>query len=83
MKATFCAMTVKVFIVTGASKGIGAAVAHHLLQKSHKVVLAARTKDLLESTKQAYPGHVEYEAGDMTQAEVSSCLPYSLPHSQL
>lgn len=60
----------KVFIVTGASKGIGAAVADYLLKQSHKVVLTARSEDLLESIKKSYPGQVEYVAGDITKAEV-------------
>ncbi|EQL01742.1 short-chain dehydrogenase [Ophiocordyceps sinensis CO18] len=60
----------KVFIVTGASKGIGVAVTRHLLQQSHKVVLAARSREPLEAIKRLHPGQVEYLAGDMT----SSCM---------
>lgn len=60
----------KVFIVTGASKGIGAAVANYLLGQSHKVVLAARSGDLLESVKKSHPTQVEYIAGDMTSSDV-------------
>ena len=62
--------TPKVFIVSGASKGIGAAVVKHLLSHSHKVVLAARSQDLLESVKKAHPDQVEYVAGDMTSPNV-------------
>lgn len=62
--------TPKVFIVTGASKGVGAAITRHLLSQSHKVVLAARSAELLEEFKTAHPGQVEYVAGDMTDAEV-------------
>lgn len=68
----------KVFIVTGASKGLGAAVAQYLLGQSHKVVLAARSAELLEGFKTAHPGQVEYVAGDMTDAEV--CV-YSVPNN--
>ena len=67
-------MAPKVFIVTGASKGIGLAVAQYLLKQSHKLVLAARSEDLLQSVKQSHPGQVEYEAGDLTNPEVSSFL---------
>jgi NADP-dependent 3-hydroxy acid dehydrogenase YdfG len=62
--------TSKVFIVTGASKGLGAAIAHYLLKQSHKVVLTARSRDLLESIKSSYPGQVELIAGDMTSENV-------------
>lgn len=63
-------MAAKVFIVTGASKGIGAAVTNRLLSLSHNVVLAARSQDLLEAMKKSHPGRVEYIAGDITDAEV-------------
>ncbi|OLN96406.1 putative oxidoreductase C30D10.05c [Colletotrichum chlorophyti] len=55
----------KVIIVTGASRGIGLAIAQQLLKDSHKVVLAARSKDQLEALKASYPGQVEYVAGDL------------------
>ncbi|GJC82709.1 putative oxidoreductase C30D10.05c [Colletotrichum liriopes] len=58
-------MASKVIIVTGASRGIGLAIAQHLLKDSHKVVLAARSKDQLEALKTAHPGQVEYVAGDL------------------
>lgn len=62
----------KVFIITGASKGIGVAVARHLLQQSHKVVLAARSREPLETIKKSHPGQVEYVVGDMTSSHVGS-----------
>ena len=63
-------MTSKVFIVTGASKGVGAAIAKYLLSQSHKVVLTARSQDLLDEIKQAHQGQVEYIAGDVTNPDV-------------
>lgn len=63
-------MTPKVFIITGASKGIGAAVANRLLSLSHNVVLTARSQDLLEAVKKSHPGRVEYIAGDITESQV-------------
>lgn len=63
-------MAPKVFIITGASKGIGAAVTDYLLKQSHRVVLAARSEELLESVKKSHPGQVEYVAGDITSPEV-------------
>ncbi|KAM9883300.1 hypothetical protein VD0002_g1645 [Verticillium dahliae] len=58
-------MASKVFIVTGASRGLGLAIAKYLLEASHRVVLAARSKDKLEELKTAYPTQVEYVAGDL------------------
>lgn len=60
----------KVIIVTGATRGIGLAIAQYLLKDSHKVVLAARSKDQLEALKAAHPGQVEYVAGDLADLKV-------------
>ena len=38
-----------VFVITGASSGIGAATARHAAQAGHKVVLAARSADKIEA----------------------------------
>lgn len=62
----------KVFIVTGASKGLGAAIVKHLLAQSHKVVVTARSENLLQKFKDAHPSQVEYLAGDITSSGVSS-----------
>ncbi|KAK0723876.1 hypothetical protein B0T21DRAFT_45306 [Apiosordaria backusii] len=56
----------QVIIVTGASRGIGLAVALHLLKAGHNVVLAARSPDKLEELKKEYPSQVQYLAADMT-----------------
>lgn len=63
-------MTPKVFVVTGASKGIGAAVAARLLSLKHNVVLTARSEDLLAAIKKSHPEQVEYIAGDITEIQV-------------
>jgi NADP-dependent 3-hydroxy acid dehydrogenase YdfG len=42
-------MASPVFVITGASSGIGAATARHAVQAGYRVVLAARSKDKLDS----------------------------------
>lgn len=63
-------MSSKTIIVTGASRGIGLAISKYLLQKSHKVVLVARTESDLEALKKQYPSQVEYLAADLTNFDV-------------
>ena len=64
--------TSKSIILTGASKGLGLAIAKYLLRESHKVVLVARTAGPLEKLKADYPGQVEFVAGDL--ADFSVCV---------
>lgn len=64
-------MESKVVIVTGASRGIGLAVAQTLLAASHKVVLVSRSAEQLQELKERYPSQVAYLAADMTVADVS------------
>lgn len=64
-------MESKVVIVTGASRGIGLAVAQTLLAASHKVVLVSRAAEQLQELKERYPSQVAYLAADMTVADVS------------
>ncbi|KAK0668611.1 putative oxidoreductase [Cercophora samala] len=61
-------------IITGASRGIGHAIATHLLKAGHKVVLAARSAEKLEELKQQYPSQVQYLAADITLPDT----PYKL-----
>ncbi|KAK4172469.1 putative oxidoreductase [Triangularia setosa] len=56
----------QVIIITGASRGIGLAIATHLLKAGHKVVLTARSPEKLEELKKEYPSQVQYLAADMT-----------------
>ena len=61
----------KTFIVTGASKGIGAAVVRYLVSQTHNVVLVARSREALQEIKDANPEQIEFIAGDMTDSTVS------------
>lgn len=65
-------MASKTVIVTGAGRGIGLAASQYLLQKSHKVVLVARTESELKALKDQYPSQVEYMAVDLADFNVSA-----------
>ena len=60
----------KVVILTGASRGIGLAIAKYLLKDGHKLVLIARTAQPLEKLKEEYAGAVEVFTGDLRDFEV-------------
>ncbi|KAK4674330.1 hypothetical protein QC763_119570 [Podospora pseudopauciseta] len=64
----------QVIIITGASRGIGHAIATHLLKAGHKVVLTARSPEKLEELQKEYPSQVRYLAADMTLPDT----PYKL-----
>ncbi|KAF4995319.1 hypothetical protein FGRMN_5218 [Fusarium graminum] len=67
-------MASKVFIVTGASKGIGAAITQYLLSQSHKVVITARSSEPLEGLKKSHPDQVQFIAGDIVEPELPTKL---------
>jgi short-subunit dehydrogenase len=67
-------MASKVFIITGASKGIGAAITKYLLDQSHKVVITARSRGPLEELQKSHPDQVQFIDGDMTQSEVNTFM---------
>jgi short-subunit dehydrogenase len=60
----------KVVILTGASRGIGLAIAKYLLKDGHKLVLVARTAEPLEKLKKEHAGAVEIFTGDLKDFEV-------------
>lgn len=60
----------KTIIVTGASRGIGLAVAKSLLAANHNVVLVARSVEPLQELKEAHPLKVACLAADMTADDV-------------
>lgn len=64
-------MESKTIIITGAGRGIGLAASQYLLQKSHKVVLVARTESELKALKDQYPSQVKYLAADLADFDVS------------
>ncbi|KAI9676271.1 MAG: hypothetical protein M1829_003100 [Trizodia sp. TS-e1964] len=58
-------MTSKNIILTGASRGIGLAVARFLLQSSHKLVVIARSRGPLEELQIQYPSQIVIVTGDL------------------
>ncbi|MCJ1476984.1 hypothetical protein MMC13_005655 [Lambiella insularis] len=56
----------KTVIVTGASRGIGLAIAKYLLREGNNVVVLARSKVPLEELQSQHPKQVRFLAGDMT-----------------
>ncbi|KAI1105984.1 NAD(P)-binding protein [Jackrogersella minutella] len=61
----------KVYIVTGASRGLGLAVAQSLIQASHKVFLVARTEKSLQELKTQHPSSVGFIAADLADLKVA------------
>ncbi|KAL6705730.1 hypothetical protein ACN47E_006367 [Coniothyrium glycines] len=62
-----------VIILTGASRGIGQAVAHHLLSRSHKLILISRTHSALDALHYQYGSeHVEVLAGDASDPALAA-----------
>lgn len=61
----------KVFIVTGASRGLGLAIAQSLVQASHKVFLVARTEKDLQALKTQHPSSVDFMTADLADLKVS------------
>lgn len=55
--------------LTGASSGIGAALAEVLLQQGHRLALSARNAGALQVLAERYPGQVLQAPGDLTDPE--------------
>jgi NAD(P)-dependent dehydrogenase (short-subunit alcohol dehydrogenase family) len=67
------ATTSKVIILTGASRGIGLAVAHYLLKNAHKVVVVARSEAPLRDLEKQYPNdQVDVLTGDLSDFTLGS-----------
>ncbi len=65
----------KVAIVTGASRGLGAAAARALLAEGATVLAAARSADALAALADEHPGRVEPVACDMRDLDAVAALP--------
>lgn len=58
----------KVAVVTGASSGIGRAIAERFLSDGYRLVVMARSEPELQEIKRRSPEHVLVVAGDVTKA---------------
>lgn len=56
-------------LLTGASSGIGEALAHRLAQCQTQLLITARRSEPLDALQQQYPDQVHYVCGDITQQE--------------
>ncbi|KAH7380626.1 short chain dehydrogenase [Pyrenochaeta sp. MPI-SDFR-AT-0127] len=62
-----------VIILTGASRGIGQAIAHYLLSRNHKLVLVSRTHEALDQLHYQYGSeNVEVLAGDVSDFSLAN-----------
>ncbi len=64
----------QLFIVTGASSGLGNAVAECLLENGASVILAGRRKNLLEQLAAKYPGKAGIVAGDVMEEKTLQAI---------
>ena len=60
----------KSIVITGASRGIGLAIAKHLLKGGHKVFLVARSEAPLKQLKSESGSQVEFLAANLSDFEV-------------
>ncbi|TQS38669.1 hypothetical protein Golomagni_00822 [Golovinomyces magnicellulatus] len=67
-----CTTSSKSIILTGASRGIGLAIARYLLMSGNRVLCIARTKEPLESLQQEFPGQVGILVGDMKDFQLGA-----------
>ncbi len=69
----------KKYLITGASAGLGKAVATALMEQGAKVWLAARNERALEELMLTRPGQIHIMAGDVTDSAFLKRLGDSLP----
>lgn len=74
-------MTEKVVVITGASSGIGAALAELLARRGHKLVLVARRKAALDEVAARCAGHAHVVVADVTRRQdVRRAVEESIAH---
>lgn len=64
--------TSKVIILTGASRGVGQAIAHYLLRHQHRLVVVARSEQPLRELEQQYTGQVAVLTGNLADLSLGA-----------
>jgi len=62
----------QIFLVTGASSGLGRAVAEQLANENARLLLVARREELLRELMEKYPGRITAIAGDVRDVPVQA-----------
>lgn len=62
----------RLFIVTGASDGLGLAVTENLLKEKARVIAVSRSKRILETLAKQYPDQLEIITGDLFSTEFAN-----------
>jgi 3-oxoacyl-[acyl-carrier protein] reductase len=73
----------KLFIVTGATNGLGRGVADALLNEGAQIIAIARNEKLLREIENKHAGFVETLQGDVTQSETISKLRQKIGNRRL
>ena len=53
-------------VITGATKGLGRALAEQYIQLGHMVIGCGRSVNSIESMSNSYPGNTDFQVGDIT-----------------
>jgi short-subunit dehydrogenase len=75
-------MTKKTIVITGASSGIGRALAMQFASLGHHVIALGRQRELLETLQKAYPLHIEIIAADITKDSDRRSIQAMLPKDE-
>lgn len=70
LEILFAMLDSKSIILSGASRGIGLAIARYLLKGGHRLFLVARSEEPLEKLKEEFEGQVEFLGADLKDFEV-------------
>jgi short-subunit dehydrogenase len=70
----------KIIIVTGASQGIGLAAANLLASKGAKVVLAARSEDVIKKLERELPGSFAVPTDMRSEADIQVLITKTIKH---
>lgn len=69
----------KLFLITGASSGIGKALSVHLASQNHKIIAVARRQSELEELKKLYPTLIEIVVADITNNDGQLKIKQAIP----